>query len=223
MADPSLPTQLPIFPLPNVVLFPGVLLPLHIFEPRYRQMTSDAEAADGLIGMTLIRPGNSPMQQHAPVFEVGCAGRITRLQELPDGRYNFVLEGTRRFRIKREVDTGRLYRVVEPEWLPEPDPEALSPEARGALEQAAEHLRLKTLDLARVSVPDQVENLRQQIARLDPVDLSAQLAFGLNCGVVEKQGILETEGPLERIELLIRVMEFQRAEQTAGGGPQTLN
>jgi Lon protease-like protein len=223
MPEPALPTHLPIFPLPNVVLFPGVLLPLHIFEPRYRQMTTDAVAGDGLIGLTLIRPGNTPMQQRAPLFEVGCAGRITRLQELPDGRFNFVLEGVRRFRVLRELDTDRLYRVVAAEWLEEPDPEALSTEASEALERAAEHLRLKTLELARASVPDQVENLRQQIARLDPIDLAAQLAFGLNCGVVEKQGMLETDGALERIELLIRVMEFQRAEHAAGGGSQSVN
>ncbi len=223
MSDPDLPSRLPIFPLPNVVLFPGVPLPLHVFEPRYRQMTTDAIEGAGLIGMSLIRPGESPMQSRAPVFDVGCAGRMTRVSALPDGRYAFVLVGLRRFRIARELDVERLYRVIEPEWLPEPDLAALEPDEQTALEGAAEHLRLQMLELARLAVPDQVESLRQQMARLDPLQLSAQLAFGLDCGVVEKQGLLESEPGPARVELLIRLVEMRRAERAAAAGSRSLN
>ena len=223
MSDPDLPSRLAIFPLPNVVLFPGVPLPLHIFEPRYRQMTADAIDGDGLIGMSLIRPGERPLQTRAPVFEVGCAGRMTRVRELPDGRYAFVLLGTRRFRIERELDSDKLYRLVQPEWLPEPALESLDEASRTALQMAAEHLRLQMFELARLAVPDQAESVRQQMTRLDPLQLSAQLAFGLDCSVVEKQGLLEAEPGQLRIELLIRLIEMRRAERASATGSRSLN
>src|ERR1700704_1541542 len=107
---------LPLFPLPNVVLFPNVFLPLHIFEPRYREMVADALASDRMIGMVLLKPG----WQHAyegrpPVYPIGCSGVITHVERLEDGRYNIVLRGVERFRILEE-DHGLPYRraSVEP-------------------------------------------------------------------------------------------------------------
>src|SRR5215831_19150370 len=107
---------LPIFPLPNVVLFPNVFLPLHIFEPRYREMTAEALAADRLIGMVLLRPGWEREYEGRPaVYPIGCSGVITHVERLSDGRYNIVLRGLERFRILEE-DNGRAYRraIVEP-------------------------------------------------------------------------------------------------------------
>jgi hypothetical protein len=222
MPGTDFPTRFAIFPLPNAVLFPGVQLPLHIFEPRYRQMTADAAAGEGVIGMTLIRPGESPMQPRAPIFPVGCAGRIANLQPLPDGRYNFVLHGLRRFRIQRELESDRLYRTVEVELLSDPPYEALPAEMRAGLEAASEHLQLKMLELARFTLPQHVEVLRGRMRQLDPVQLSNQLAFGLDCSPVEKQGLLESRDAVERIELLIRLIEFRRAE-LASAGPRSLN
>jgi Lon protease-like protein len=106
---------LPLFPLPNVVLFPGVFLPLHVFEPRYRQLVADALMGDRLIGMVLLRPGwESDYQGRPPVFPVGCSGVITHVEQLEDGRYNIVLRGLERFRIVEE-DHECFYRraVVE--------------------------------------------------------------------------------------------------------------
>jgi Lon protease-like protein len=98
-----LPPTIPIFPLPNVVLFPNVLLPLHIFEPRYREMTADALAGDRIIGMSLLQPGFEPDYEGRPaVYPVGCAGVITHAERLPDGRYNMVLRGIEKFRIESE-------------------------------------------------------------------------------------------------------------------------
>src|SRR5437773_7205568 len=111
---------LPLFPLPNVVLFPNVFLPLHIFEPRYRAMTADALASDRLIGMVLLRPGwERDYEGRPPVYSIGCSGVITHAERLQDGRYHLVLRGLDRFRIVRE-DHERSYRraVVEPQ--PEP-------------------------------------------------------------------------------------------------------
>src|SRR3954470_17254142 len=90
----------PLFPLPTVVLFPGVFLPLHIFEPRYREMVADALDGDRIIGMVLLRPGwERNYEGRPPVFSVGCTGVMTHVEKLPDGRYNLVLRGIERFRI----------------------------------------------------------------------------------------------------------------------------
>src|SRR5471032_3298722 len=101
---------LPLFPLPNVVLFPNVFLPLHIFEPRYREMVADALASDRMIGMVLLRPGWDQDHEGRPaIYSIGCSGVLTHTERLPDGRYNLVLRGIERFRIVRE-DDARSYR-----------------------------------------------------------------------------------------------------------------
>ena len=98
-----LPPTIPIFPLPNVVLFPNVFLPLHIFEPRYRQMVEDALDGDRIIGMVLLRPGwEGDYEGRPPVYPIGCAGVITHAERLADGRYNIVLRGMEKFRIASE-------------------------------------------------------------------------------------------------------------------------
>ena len=107
---------LPLFPLPNIVLFPNVFLPLHIFEPRYRDMVTDALASDRLIGMVLLKPGwEHDYERRPPVYPMGCSGVITHVDRLPDGRYNIVLRGLERFRLLEE-DHVRPYRraSVEP-------------------------------------------------------------------------------------------------------------
>src|SRR5215208_6456014 len=102
-----LPPTIPIFPLPNAVLFPNVYLPLHIFEPRYRAMVGDALTGDRIIGMVLLQPGFEPDYEGRPaVYPVGCAGVITHSEPLPDGRYNIVLRGIEKFRITGE-DTSK--------------------------------------------------------------------------------------------------------------------
>jgi Lon protease-like protein len=222
MAGPDFPSRFAIFPLPGTVLFPGVQLPLHIFEPRYRQMTADAVESTGVIGMVLIQPGHSAMQPRAPIFPVGCAGRIANLQALPDGRYNFILVGERRFRIARELESDRPYRSIEAELLDDPAFPSLSAETRAELEAASQHLQLKMLELAQLTLPQHVQALRARMRQLDPIQLANQLAFGLDCGAVEKQGLLEGRDARERIELLIRLIEFRRAER-ATRGPRTVN
>src|SRR3981189_1012343 len=104
---------LPLFPLPNVVLFPNVFLPLHIFEPRYREMVADAVASDRMIGMVLLRPGWEREYEGRPaVYPVGCSGVITHHERLADGRYNIVLRGIERFRIVSEDDEGSYRRAT---------------------------------------------------------------------------------------------------------------
>ena len=123
-----LPPTIPLFPLPNVVLFPNVFLPLHIFEERYREMVADALAEDRIIGMVLLRPGWEDDYEGRPaIYPVGCAGLITHAERLADGRFNIVLQGLEKFRV---VDGGR-----QP-GLPPRDESTASPSSRRTVTNA---------------------------------------------------------------------------------------
>src|SRR6185436_5829944 len=111
--------SIPIFPLPTVVLFPNVFLPLHIFEPRYRQMITESLAGDRIIGMVLLKRGYEDDYDGAPpIYATGCSGLITHAEQLEDGNYNLVLRGLEKFAIQNEEApaVGRLYRsaVITP-------------------------------------------------------------------------------------------------------------
>jgi Lon protease-like protein len=108
-----------LFPLPGVVLFPHAILPLHIFEPRYRQMTEDA-LADGnrLITIVQVRDDAPDPSPGVPAIEeIACLGRIFQHQRLPDGRFNLLLLGLKRVRLIREIATEKPYRLAEAEIL----------------------------------------------------------------------------------------------------------
>ena len=97
------PDLLPLFPLPNVVFFPKTYLPLHVFEPRYREMLNDAERGERCIGMVLLKEGwEENYYGNPPIFDVGCAGRLISIQRLPDGRANIVLQGCSRFQVREQ-------------------------------------------------------------------------------------------------------------------------
>lgn len=108
-----------LFPLPNLVMFPHVVLPLHIFEPRYRQMTEHALGSDRLITMIQVTPPprGEAWSEPVPLETVGCLGRIIRHERLADGRFNFLLLGLKRVRLLRELKTGMLYRSASVEIL----------------------------------------------------------------------------------------------------------
>ena len=113
----------PVFPLPNVVLFPGMFLPLHIFEPRYRQMTADALAGERLLAMALLKPGwQQDYEGSPPIHEIVGVGKIIEEAKLPDGRYNLVLLGLTRVRIVEEIGKG-MYRTARVEILAEQEPQ----------------------------------------------------------------------------------------------------
>ena len=114
-----LPPTIPLFPLPNVVLFPNVFLPLHIFEDRYRDMVTDALVEDRIIGMVLLRPGWDKDYEGRPaIYPVGCAGLVTHAERLSDGRFNIVLQGLEKFRVLDE-DDSRTYRLARVESIAE--------------------------------------------------------------------------------------------------------
>jgi Lon protease-like protein len=190
--------QIPLFPLPNVVLFPGVYLPLHIFEPRYRAMVVDALDGDRLIGMVLLRPGfEGDYEGQPPVFDVGCAGVITHHERLPDGRFNIVLQGTERFRIETE-DRSRAYRVATAERLP--DTTAENAIDLRSLRQRVEAMLTRVTDRhhGEIAVPPSMGD----------VDLIHALAQYLDLAPLEKQALLEMAGPLQRASALADLLEI---------------
>jgi len=204
------PSSLPLFPLPTVVLFPNVFLPLHIFESRYRQMTADALAGDRLIGMVLLRPGNdADYDGRPPVYGTGCTGLITHAERLDDGRFNLVLRGIEKFTVLGEEDPaiGQLYRraIISPidETIPPGDRHPLK-EARHKLEGLLEPLFEGTME-SRLpqNMPDD--------------DLINALAQYLDFEPLEKQALLERQGPLARCRSMIELLEMKALVKGSAG------
>jgi Lon protease-like protein len=192
-----LPTDIPIFPLPNVVLFPNVFLPLHIFEPRYRAMVADALAGDRIIGMVLLQPGwQADYLGRPPVYSVGCAGLITHADALDDGRYNIILRGLEKFRIVGEVDAmpARPYRRARIDALDEPVTAAV----RDEIKQGRSRLEALLTDSPRIGG-----------TTLSDEDLVNALAQYLDLEPVEKQALLEREGLPSRCQSLIDLLEMK--------------
>ena len=195
-----LPATIPLFPLPNVVLFPNVFLPLHIFEPRYRDMVSDALAGDRLIGMVLLQPGwEQEYEKQPPVYPVGCSGLITHVERLADGRFNIVLRGVERFRILEE-DHERRYRraIVEP--LIE---RRLSDDDRDCLRN--QRAKLESL-LSPALASGETE---QRTTAMSDEDLVNALAQYLSLDPLEKQALLEQHGLRNRAESLVELIEMK--------------
>lgn len=118
-AAPTLPAEIPLFPLPETTLFPGVSRPLLIFEPRYRAMIADALKGDRIVGMVRLRPGfEKDYEGRPPIYAVGCAGRIEKYEQLPDGRYVILLQGLTAFRVLSE-NQQKPYRLGRVEAVPD--------------------------------------------------------------------------------------------------------
>jgi uncharacterized protein len=127
------PNPLPVFPLPNVVFFPNTYLPLHVFEPRYREMIADAAAGGHCVGMALLKEGwEDNYYGNPPIFEVGCVGRLVSTQGLPDGRSNIVLEGLHRYEIREQFYT-KSYRRARVVLKPHAAETSLDPAVRADL------------------------------------------------------------------------------------------
>ena len=197
---PLLPPAIPIFPLPNVVLFPNVFLPLHIFEPRYREMVSEALAGDRIIGVVLLRPGwESDYEGTPPVYALGCAGLITFSEQHADGRYNIVLRGLEKFRITGE-DHSRSYRLAQVQSLAE----EITPEDRDIVR--SERRRLEAL---LVPQPEGRGVDSKMPPSMSDEDLVNALAQYLDLEAVEKQALLERDGLVARCRSLIDLLEMK--------------
>lgn len=187
-------TRISIFPLSGAVLFPGLQLPLRIFEPRYRAMISDALARDRRIGM--IQP-QRPVEG-APLFLVGCLGKIADVEALDDGRYNIVLEGEARFRVLRELDVATPFRQVQAELLEEDQDQALAAIERALFEREARRFAEAQgygVDWDSVARLDD-QSLINGVSQIAPFDAAA------------KQALLEANDISERCELLVQLMQF---------------
>ena len=200
----------PIFPLPGAILFPRSQVPLHIFEPRYRDMVRDALDGSGRIGM--IQPHRVDDDNQAPLYAVGCIGDVVGVEDLDDGRYNIVLHGTNRFRVVRELNSELAYRCVEAdiESFDDGEPEPLSLGQRAEVEREARRLG----DALRLAVDWEAvgrlddEMLVNAIAQVGPFDVGA------------KQALLEQEALDDRADLLVQLMQFHRAAVTGGVEPE---
>jgi Lon protease-like protein len=187
---------LPLFPLPNVVLFPNVFLPLHIFEARYREMVADAAGSDRLIGMVLLRPGwERDYDGRPPVYPIGCSGVMTHVDRLPDGRYNIVLRGLERFRILEE-DQSMSYRraVIEP-LLERP----LGPDDRAVVRGVRTKLE---------ALLESTADPRTAAAMADE-DLVNALAQYLDLEPLEKLALLEHDSLRTRAAALVELLEMK--------------
>jgi hypothetical protein len=195
-----LPPTIPLFPLPNVVLFPNVFLPLHIFEPRYRALVNDALSGDRIIGMVLLQPGyEADYEGRPPVFPVGCAGVMTHAEPLGDGRFNIVLRGIERFRIAGE-DASGPYRLAHVSGLPE----NISEEHRAELRQHRH--RLEALLAAAIERAGSEPRFPPAVPDEDLVNALAQY---LELDPIERQALLEREGVLARCRGLIELLEMK--------------
>lgn len=198
--------RVPLFPLAGAILFPRAQLPLHIFEPRYRDMVRDAVDGPGRIAM--VQPHRIDDDNQAPLFAVGCIGDVIGVEELDDGRFNIVLLGTNRFRLVRESDSDAAYRSAEVdiEAFDDEEPPPLSLVQRAEVEREARRLGDAlglAIDWAAVSRLDD-EMLVNAIAQVAPFDVGA------------KQALLEQTSLDGRADLLVQLMQFQRAAVTGG-------
>ena len=187
-------SRLSIFPLTGALLFPGLQLPLHIFEPRYRAMIGDALARERKIGMI------QPMEpaEHAELYQVGCLGKIEDVETSEDGRYNIVLTGLARFRVLRELDVTTPFRQVEAELFEEPTGEYLTLGERAGFEHEARKFADSqgyAIDWDSVGRLDD-EMLINGVSQIAPFDSAA------------KQALLEARTLRERCDLLVSLLEF---------------
>ncbi len=210
------PLTIPIFPLDNVVLFPGVQVPLFIFEPRYRQMTAAALAGDRYIGMVVVKPEHrDEIGLEPPLFAVGCAGRIEHAEPHEDGTYHIILQGTNRFRIRSEIPRQgeRLYRVAEVDLLadvPLEPGDSLAP------------IRDRILELMRHLVPERADRFNSRaFAKLDDTTFVNAFCQSLDFSTREKQQLLEANSVRARAEQLVALMEFGIAAHATTHSPSS--
>ena len=204
------PSSLPIFPLPTIVLFPNVFLPLHIFESRYRQMIADSLAGDRIIGMVLLKPGfEDDYECRPPIYRTGCSGLITHVERMDDGRYNLILRGLEKFIVHGEEDPaeGTQYRralvTTVDELVQGREREALKSER-----QKLEALLTPLFDVAENRLP---QNMPDE-------DLVNALAQYMEFEPLEKLALLERDGPLARCRSMVELLEMKALMKDGDAG-----
>lgn len=192
-----------LFPLPNLVLFPQVVQPLHVFEPRYRQLTRDALASDGFIALCLLKPGWEENCHNKPaVHSVACLGRIVADKRLNDGRYVLLLRGISRIRIVEELESDQPYRVAKVELIS--DELTISPlECRHVRERFAELL------MPRFTGNEKERKILEEMINGETAlgALCDMLTFRLPMLLEQKQQLLEEADVGVRAQTLLDVLE----------------
>jgi Lon protease-like protein len=191
----------PLFPLPNVVLFPRAILPLHVFEERYKQMTSDALQGERQIAMALLRPGwEKNYHGAAPIEPIVCVGTILAHERLADGKYNLLLQGVTRAKVKHEL-TLQPYRTAELRPLTE------APAIEIDLCNQRRHLISIFSNGRFSSVPLCRKFLEMLSSPMPTSDIADLIAFNLIDDVQVKQQLLAEANPCRRAERVASILE----------------
>lgn len=219
----ELPEVLPIFPLSGVLLLPGGRLPLHVFEPRYRNMVEDVLAADSWLGVIQPIDTTDMIIDDLPdadadrpdLYEVGCAGTIERCDTLPDGRHMILLQGIQRFRIRQELELCRGYRRIEPDYS-----DFVLDELAGEAEVPADRLMKALADFGEDHrITFELDKLRE----LPGLALLNSVAMVLPFPPAEKQALLEAANVEERYETLLTLMDMGIELHSSGESPMSFN
>ena len=209
MSEPA--SVIPVFPLPNVVLFPKLQLPLHIFEPRYREMVRDAMGHEGLIGMALLKGDwEKDYYGNPDIYGVGCLGKIVGVTPLPDGRYNILLHGLTEYDIREQILDATPYRQARVVLRDED----VATNSLASLQQ-------EILELARRATQEEDSPLLKILGNLslDGATWLNLCCFSFDFSPVEKQSLLEAKSLEERAKHLIDVLRFKAAEKRSAVDP----
>lgn len=202
-----------LFPLPNLVLYPHVMQPLHVFEPRYRELLEDALNNDGLIAMAVLEPGwEADYEGSPPIAEYACLGKVITYHRLEDGRYNVLLLGVRRVRMVHELEPLRSFRQAEVELLDDC--------YDGVSEQELGRLQQELLEAFQRQLPDGCQasdQLTELLSQHLPLGLLTDLAaYTLPLDVETKQNLLSEEHVVARAKMLLEALEELSPDDTFG-------
>ncbi|HWA75953.1 MAG TPA: LON peptidase substrate-binding domain-containing protein [Polyangiaceae bacterium] len=217
-APPLELTEVPVFPLPNVVLLPGGFLPLHVFEPRYREMTRDVVAGRRCMAVARLQPGfEADYEGRPPIHPLCGVGEVVKQERRADGRWDIVLRGLGRVRIREELPATLSYRVVRVEWL-----EDVTPKDRLALSAFQQELSTCWSRLAPY-LPTAVRDICQRSRDDEAVGAWAdRVAATLIADPDERQLLLEELDPGERLcRLVERLHELSRALNAGAAVPSS--
>jgi Lon protease-like protein len=208
--------QVRLFPLPNLVLFPYVLQPLHVFEPRYRELLEESLASDRLIAMAVLAPGwESDYEGRPPVFPMACLGRVSTHCRVKGGSYNVLLLGVRRVKLIRELAPRKGFREAQVDLCDDFYPEG---QTDGTQQEELRRALVRVLPL----LPEAREQIGQLLASDVPLAMLADMiSYLLDIDLGAKQELLAELNVHRRVELLLRHLEqLATAPHAAGGGPQ---
>ncbi|HEY5313628.1 MAG TPA: LON peptidase substrate-binding domain-containing protein, partial [Pirellulales bacterium] len=201
-----------LFPLPNLVLFPHVLQPLHIFEPRYREMLEEAMADDRLLAMSLLMPGwEADYEGRPPVLPMACLGRVASCQQLADGRYNVLLAGLKRAAITKELPADKSFREARVRLKEDRYP------IQGAATRPG--LQRHLLEIFAQKLPRSAD-MREQFDQLLAAQISLGtltdiLAYSIELTVGTKQRLLSELDVDRRAAMLVEHLEHADRQPTA--------